>query len=166
MSVIKNKRGLSKLEFYHNARKMRKELTMLTLRDFGIHSRGSRFKEDSGSQQPEGFYDELLDEFAKNIRKLLRNLMLNITAANTIYPINNDELLLRRRYQTGAIINCEQLLQEVLYCEDVIPVKVSKFIPYVERIEYEIKLLKGWRKSSNKIQQQIEDRQNKKEAKQ
>ncbi|GHT54124.1 hypothetical protein FACS1894106_5340 [Spirochaetia bacterium] len=29
MSVLKSKRGLSKLEFYHNARKMRKELTLL-----------------------------------------------------------------------------------------------------------------------------------------
>jgi hypothetical protein len=44
MSVLKNKRGLSRLEFYHNARRMRKEITMLTLRDFGIHSRGAAFK--------------------------------------------------------------------------------------------------------------------------
>jgi hypothetical protein len=50
--VLKKKRGLSKLEFYHNARKMRKELTMLVLRDFGIHSRGAKFKADTGSQQP------------------------------------------------------------------------------------------------------------------
>jgi hypothetical protein len=163
MSVLKNRRGLSRLEFYHNGRKLRKELTLLTLRDFGIHSRGSRFKEDTGSQQPEGFYDELLAEFSKNIRDLLRDMMCNITAANTIYPVNNDELLLRRRYQTGAIINCEQLLQEILYCEDVVPVKMSKFVPYVEKIEFQIKLLKGWRKSSNKLQKQIADRQKKKE---
>ncbi|GHT83748.1 hypothetical protein FACS1894137_05730 [Spirochaetia bacterium] len=64
MSVLKSKRGLSKLEFYHNARKMRKELTLLTLRDFGIHSRGAKFKEETGSQQPEGFYDELIAEFS------------------------------------------------------------------------------------------------------
>jgi hypothetical protein len=157
--VLKKKRGLSKLEFYHNARKMRKELTMLVLRDFGIHSRGVRFKADTGSQQPEGFYDELLEDFSRNIRQLLRNLMMNITAANTIYPVNDLEVKTRRQYQTAAIITCEQLLQEMLYCEDVLPIKVSKFVPYIERIEFEISLLKGWRKANTKIEDLIEKRQ-------
>ena len=155
MSVLKNKRGLSKLEFYHNARKMRKEITKLVLRDFGIHSRGKRFKEETNSQQPEGYYDELLEEFSRSVRQLLRNLMLNITAGNTIYPTSNDELMLRRRYQNGAIINCQQLHQEILYLEDVIPVKASMFIPYIELIQFEEKLLRGWRKSNNKLQEQI-----------
>ena len=150
--VLKKKRGLSKLEFYHNARKMRKELTMLVLRDFGIHSRGAKFK-------PEGFYDELLEDFSRNVRHLLRNLMLNITAANTIYPVNDFEIQTRRQYQTAAIVNCEQLLQEILYCEDVLPVKVSKFIPYIEQIEFEISLLKGWRKANSKIEDLIQKRQ-------
>jgi len=77
--------------------------------------------------------------------------MLNITAGNSIYPINEAELLARRQYQTAAIVNCEQLLQEMLYCEDVLPVHVEKFLPYVEEIEFEIKLLKGWRKSNSKL---------------
>ena len=162
MSVLKNRRGLSKLEFYHNARRMRKELTALTLRDFGIHSRGKKFKEDTGSQQPEGYYDELLEEFSRNIRHLLRNLMWNITSANTIYPVNAREIEERRIYQDRAIVACEQLHQEILYCEDVIPVKVSMFMPYIERIEFEIKLLKGWRKSNNKIEELIATRQQKK----
>jgi hypothetical protein len=156
--VLKKKRGLSKLEFYHNARKMRKELTMLVLRDFGIHSRGAKFKADTGSQQPEGFYDELLEDFSRNIRHLLRNLLMNITAANTIYPVNELEMQTRRQYQTAAIVNCEQLLQEILYCEDVLPVKVSKFVPYIEQIEFEISLLKGWRKANNKIEDLIAKR--------
>jgi hypothetical protein len=160
--VLKKKRGLSKLEFYHNVRKMRKELTMLVLRDFGIHSRGAKFKADTGSQQPEGFYDELIADFSRNIRNLLRNLVMNITAANTIYPVNNDELQTRRGYQTAAIINCEQLLQELLYIQDVLPVKASKFVPYIEQIEFEVSLLKGWRKANNKIVDLIEKRQNKK----
>ena len=36
MSVLKNKRGLSKLEFYHTARNLRKEITAMLLRDFGV----------------------------------------------------------------------------------------------------------------------------------
>jgi hypothetical protein len=141
---------------------MRKELTALTLRDFGIHSRGKRFKEETGSQQPEGYYDELLEEFSRNIRQLLRNLMWNITSANTIYPVNAREIEERRIYQDRAIIACEQLHQEILYIEDIIPVKVSMFMPYIERIEFEIKLLKGWRKSNSKIEELIAARQEKK----
>jgi hypothetical protein len=164
MSVLKNKRGLSKLEFYHNGRRVRREITMLVLRDFGIHSRGNKFKEDTGSQQPEGYYDELIEEFSKNIRQLLRNMMMNITAGNTIYPVNEIEMQERRRYQTAAIINCEQLLQEFLYCEDVMPVKVSQFMPYIEQIEFEIKLLKGWRKANKKIEDLLDERKATKEG--
>jgi hypothetical protein len=164
MSVLKNKRGLSKLEFYHNARKMRRELTELVLRDFGIHSRGKNFKAGYGPEPPEGYYDELLEEFSRGVRSLLRNLLLNITAANTIFPLSYDELALRRRYQTGAIVNCEQLLQEMLYCKDVLPVKASIFDPYIEQIEFEIKLLKGWRKANNKIAEQIATKQQQKQG--
>jgi hypothetical protein len=154
MSVIKNKRSLSKLEFYHNAKKMRKELTLLVLRDFGIHSRGKKFKEETGSQQPEGYYDELLEEFSKNIRLLLRELMWQITAGNTIYPISAEEVQKRREHQTAAIIACEQLAQEFMYCKDVLPVKASIFAPYIEQIEEEIKLLKGWRKVTKLVEKQ------------
>jgi hypothetical protein len=156
VSVLKNRRGISKLEFYHNARKMRKDLTELLLRDFGIHGLGNHLKTDNPQHPiPEGYYNELVQEFSKNIRVILRNLMLNITAANTIYPISHDELMLRRRYQTGAIINCEQLLQEIQYCGDVLPVKASIFVQYIEKIEFELKLLKGWRKANSKLEEQI-----------
>ena len=163
MSVLKNKRGLSKLEFCHNARKMRREITMLVLRDFGVHSRGKKFKEDSGSKQPEGFYDELIAEFAKNIRLLLRNMMWNITAGNTVCAADEEEVRERRRCQTAAAVNGEQLMRELLYRGDVMPVKASAFAPYIEQIECEIKLLKGWRKANNKIEELIARRRQKKE---
>jgi hypothetical protein len=81
--------------------------------------------------------------------------MMNITAGNTIYPVTEAELQTRRQYQTAAIVNCEQLLQEMHYCEDILPVAVSKFLPYVDAIEFEIKLLKGWRKSNNKLNEKL-----------
>jgi hypothetical protein len=108
--------------------------------------------------------DELIAEFAKNVHLLLRNLIWNITAGNTIYPVNGAELQERRLYQDRAIVACEQLMQEMLYCQDVIPVKASKFMPYIEQIEFEIKLLKGWRKTNNKIEDLITERKNKKEG--
>lgn len=149
MSVLKNKRGLSKMEFYHNARKLRKEMTELVRRDFGVHSRRNASKLDPSL--PDDWYDEDMAEIARNIRLLLRNLMWNITAANTIYAKNELELAKRREYQTAAIINCQQLIQELEFCCDTLPLHVDKLQPYLEAISFEIKLLKGWRKSGNKI---------------
>jgi hypothetical protein len=136
---------------------MRKEITELLLRDLGIRDTVRKVKEEGGKEQTiiEGYPDWLIVEFRRNLLLLLRNLMMNITAGNSIYPVNLDELYLRRRYQTAAIVNCEQLLQEFLYCEDVLPVQVSKFLPFVEKIEFEIALLKGWRKSNNKLEEKL-----------
>lgn len=153
MSVLKNKRGLSKMEFYHTARKIRRELTEFLRRDFGIHSRNNASKIDP--TLPDDWYDEDMKEIAQNIRMLLRNLMWNITAANTIYAVTKEELQVRRNYQNTAIINCQQLIQELQFCEDALPIKASKLLPYVEAIGFEITLLKGWRKSDNKIAEKL-----------
>ena len=67
------------------------------------------------------------------------------------YAKNESELQTRRHYQTEAIINCQQLIQELQFAEDSLPINAEKLLPYVEAIGFEITLLKGWRKSDNKI---------------
>lgn len=157
MSVVKNKRSLSRLEFYNNARKLRIDLTNWLLRDFGIRDRVYRIPNDEEveklvtAQYPKWFIDHTRD----SILKILTNLMMNITAANSIYPINLMEVDLRRGLQDKAIANCEQLLQELIYCADVMPLQVSKLEPYAEMIDKEIALLKGWRKTTNDIGNKI-----------
>lgn len=157
MSVLKNKRGLSKLEFYHTARQLREDITNLLLRDFGVRDKVRRIKTEENLEVTiiEQYPDWLIVSFRNNIMQILRNMIMNITAGNTIYPTNQDELNLRRRYQNGAIVNCEQLLQEFQYCADILPVKLEKFLPYVDKIEFEIRLLKGWRKSNNGIEKKL-----------
>jgi hypothetical protein len=157
MSVIKSKRSISKLEFYHNARVMRQDITELLRRDFGIHSRGNAKQVDQNL--PDDYYDEDLRDLSRSIKALLRNLMMNITGGNTIYPTNLEDTARRRYYQNQAIINCEQLHQEFLFCEDTLPLKASKLAPYIEKIEFEIKLLKGWRKSTNKFESDIKQKE-------
>jgi hypothetical protein len=44
------------------------------------------------------------------------------------------------------------------------PVKASRFMPYIERIEFEIKLLKGWRKANRKIEEALDERKAKKDG--
>jgi hypothetical protein len=171
MSVLKNKRGLSKLEFYHNARNLRKNLTSLLLRDFGIHVKvkGQDKQDEEQEEIVSGTYPEwLLINFRESIMRILRNLIINITAGNSIYPTDmkgvpaeygkrvlSDDLADRRRYQTAAIINCEQLVQELQYCTDVLPIKMEKLLPYIESVEFEIRLLKGWRKSTNDLAKKL-----------
>jgi hypothetical protein len=138
---------------------MRKEITELIRRDFGIYSRGQAKKIDPNL--PDDYYDEDIKDFAKNMKVLLRNLMWNITAGNTIYPVNDAELTERRMYQDRAIICCQQLHQEILFCEDALPVSISKLIPYVEMINFEEKLLKGWRKANNKLAEKINENKEK-----
>lgn len=87
---------------------------------------------------------------------LLRDLMKNICSANTIHITNKEEYYMRRNYQTQAICNCENLLQEMQYIICVCHPNVEKYMVYVDIIEKEILLLKGWRKSDNKIFKELE----------
>ena len=160
MGVLKSKRGLSKMEFYHNARKLRREITEFLRRDFGVHSRKNASRIDP--TLPDDWYDEDIAEFSKNIRILLRNLIWNITAANTINSASEKtveekkkRLSERRTFQNAAIINCQQLVQEFQFCEDSLPINAEKLLPYVESLNFEVTLLKGWRKSDNRFWEQI-----------
>jgi len=157
MSVYKNKRNLSRLEFYHKARLMREEITNFLLRDFGVRDKIRKIKDDKNIEITviEGYPSWLIESFRNNIINLLRDLMYNITAANKIYPISLEETAERRKYQNKAIINCEQLLCEFTYCADILPVNLCKFMPYIDKISFEIKLLKGWRKSNNELTRKI-----------
>ncbi|MBQ6568572.1 MAG: hypothetical protein IJL80_16120, partial [Treponema sp.] len=58
-------------------------------------------------------------------------------------------------YQNAAIISCQQIIQELQFCEDSLPIKAEKLLPYVEAVGLEITLLKGWRKSDNRIWEQV-----------
>ena len=179
MSVLKNKRSVSSLEFYHNAITLRREVTMLLLRDFGIKDKVRSIKALYGvpGMEPEDekkfreivekyemkatIIEEypawLIDKMRTNMMNLCYNLIMNITQANTIYPVCESEFYDRRNFQNHAIGNCEQLLQEMQYIISIIPVDAQKYMRYVEMIEKEIALLKGWRKSDNKILKKIKE---------
>jgi hypothetical protein len=82
--------------------------------------------------------------------------------AEYVRRVQSDELADRRRYQTAAIANCQQLVQELQYFADVFSlqydtfkVDVSKLLPYIDKIEFEIRLLRGWRKSTNDLAKKI-----------
>lgn len=158
MSVVKNKRSLSRLEFYNNARKLRNDLTNFLLRDFGVRNKVYRSIEEDNKvvTTTEQYPQWLVDYYRKSIISILNSLMTNIVAANSVYPINLDEVNYRRILQDKAIANCEQLFQELVYLSDVLPISLIKVEPYAETIDFEITLLKAWRKTTNTIARRIE----------
>lgn len=185
MSVLKRKRNLSKMEFYHNVIKLRLMITELLLKDFGIKSRRRNLEfakevydideedlseiEDilSAYNIKNSFIDNfpswLIDKERDYFMDLLRSLMKNICSANTIHITNEEEYMMRRNYQTKAICECENLLQEMQYVIYVCHPNVEKYMVYVDIIEKEILLLKGWRKSDNKIIKEIKENKENKE---
>ena len=162
MAVLKNKRALSGLEFYNNAIRLRQEITLLLLRDFGIKDKVRSVKGLSGTagMEPE---DEAklpawwIDKERTNLMEICHRMVMNITQANTIYPMHESKFYDRRNFQNHAIGNCEQLLQEMQYIISIVPVDAQKYMRYVDMIEKEIALLKGWRKSDNKILKRIQE---------
>ena len=177
MSVPKTERNLSDLEFYNNAYIMRNEITDLLLRDFGIKDkvRDTKILCRIHKIRPEdeivlksildkydienSILDEypfwLVNKFRNSIMDCMTDLMKNIIAANTKNPVNIPEYNQRRLLQDMAIANCEQLFQEMQYVIAIIPVDAQKYMRYVDMIKREIYLLKGWRKSDNKILKRI-----------
>lgn len=191
MSVLKRNRGVSEMEFYNNAITMRKEIEKWLLRDFGIKSKElDRLKNDIRTQAaiakknptPENIeqYTKLVNIFTNKAEEKLTNypewmiahlrekvleimssFMDNIISANSLYPINEHELEVRRDYQNAAIKDCERFIQELQHIMTIIPADVNKLLPYVEKTEYEITLLKGWRKANSKILKRIKGQEQK-----
>ena len=172
MSVLKNLRSLSSMEFYKNAIKIRKELTLWLLKDFGnkrnVRSVHHVIKDiDPEDQQT---IDDIFVKYGKNpnkgfqseypewyvavereaIANILRDMIQNITKANSIYVQSMNEYDMRRAYQTKAIGDCYVLYQELQYIISVFGTDLNRFIPILEDIEKEISLLRGWRQSGNK----------------
>lgn len=173
MSVPKSERGISEMEFYYNATKLRRMIIELLLKDFGMKHKIRTVKqigvmyhfsdEDKLTLQSlmtkyemdDSIIDEypswLINEFRDTILEILRNLRLNIRLANSIYITSKEEYNERRKYWTLAICNCQQLLDEMQFVIEMLNVDINKYMIYVEVITKEIALLKGVRKSDNKV---------------
>ena len=176
MSVIKSLRTISKMEFYKTAIKIRKELTIWMIKDFGakrnpksvmqvikdisdddrqiMNEIFEKYGVSPNKAFQSGYPEWFLDFERKNISDCLVNLIQNITQANSIYPRNGYEFIfewdLRRSYQDKAIAACYNLYQELQYIVSLFPTDLNKFIYILDDIEKEVELLKDWRQADNK----------------
>ena len=160
------------MEFYKNAIRIRRDLTDWLMRDFGTRKNTRSVRQIIKDIDPE--YQQLIDgifeKYGKTpnkeyqsqfpdwfvsyekeiIVRILQELILHITKANTIYVQNMHEYEMRRGYQTEAISDCYCIYQELQYIAAVFDIDLNYLIPILEDIEKEIDLLKGWRQSDNK----------------
>ena len=129
MSVLKNKRSQSHLEFYHTATTIRSELTRFVMNDNIVPKRWRPV-------------------FTFPMVEKVIHLIDCIIAANSIYPQNEHELQMRRDYQTQAIITVEQILQLLQFMLSTLDLNADKFQNATELLMKEVNLLRGWRKAN------------------
>ena len=167
------------MEFWKVANALEKELTFIVLKDFGIKPRPKEpnffskvynmkaedaivfngLCEQYGiTRVTEDYPSWFMDYQRRHIIELLASLKENIRSANEVYPYYMSEYYDRRGYQDEAIRCCGKLYDSFTTIKNVFNINPDKYMGVVEKIERLRALLKGWRKSDNKIVQQIKKR--------
>lgn len=179
MTVPAGKRQPSNLEFLNTYYKLRKAVTAVLLRDFGVkrsardlwtfcysakfnHEDGEAFRSLCDKYRIDleaEFPLWLLEHYRGRVLKSLYDLLENIVYANSIYPTTEKEWEYRRQFQQKAIANCYQLLQVFQMAVSDLPVDANKYMLLVGLIERELGLLKAWKKAGNKLLAAIRGRQ-------
>ena len=173
MSVLKANQKLSPFEVEHYAYKIRTVITDLALRKFGLkeyvekpkpetYSKWSQQQKDGydksvakNKERYEAFIEWFIPDEQKSILNLCRNMIHEIFLANEIYPQHLCECDERRLHQDLAIGYCENLIQELQYVITTLPVNIEKYETITKMIVHEQNLIKGWRKSDNKVRKKI-----------
>ena len=141
MSVHKNQRNVSSLEFYVKASQLRTMVIRFMMNEKRIPKR-YRFV------------------FTMPTIDIMHKMMHNIVAANTIYPTNEAELAERKRLQTAAIASIEEFYQMLQCIIEVLPENLESFKRVLDIANEEIKLIKAWKKSSKIMKRKSQDVQN------
>lgn len=173
MSVLKANQKPSPFEVEHYAYKIRTVITDLALRKFGLkeyvekpkpetYSKWSQQQKDGydksvakNKERYEAFIEWFIPDEQKSILNLCRNMIHEIFLANEIYPQHLCECDERRIHQDLALGYCENLIQELQYVITTLPVNIEKYETITKMIVHEQNLIKGWRKSDNKVRKKI-----------
>ena len=129
-NVYLGDREETKLQFYVNALELQKDITEYAMREKVLPK---KWRYAIG-------YDLI---------KKADLLMDFIVRANSIYPQNFKEIILRKILQTMAIATCYRLQNKLILAEICVQsVKVKDIENIIGRIAEEIRLLKSWKKST------------------
>ena len=172
MSVPKGKRRQSRFEAQHHYYRLRDEVTLLMLQDFGFSP--EKYQEtiewyrqchDSAEntdevvaryeKKAESFNKWFIDKECDAVLEMLRNIETEFTQGNSIYPSDTPakllEFLVRRHHMNNAIAGCYALKQELNYVIRTLPVDKNKYERFGEALDKQIALYKGVRQSDNRF---------------
>ena len=175
MSVPAWKRKPSEFKVHSQLTKMRKEVTDLALRDFGWRKdkeakrierlfNNRKFEQLNPEEQErytklqernEAFAEWFIKDEREYIIHDIRTLDTEVSLANNIYPQYIEELIERRKHQDLAIGYCTDLVQELQYINETLPIDNNKYHTLIDMVNEEVLLLKGWRKSDNKLKTRL-----------
>ncbi len=128
MSVLVSDRTESKFEAITYSIELHDMLIDLMQRSFGVKDLDQlvRVRYAHGKDATEDFskYRYLMLNYKNRIDQLASMLTSNVRAANSIYPTTLHEYEKRRDYQNTAIVNCEQLLNELQRIVEIFEVDV------------------------------------------
>lgn len=160
MSVKVCDRSLSKLEVVYHATEIREEIHGLCIRDFGMRDYKALVRKKMAMlADPEknvSSYVLLMHQCKQRLHYLAEDLMSSTRLANRI-KLNSDRNCLRRlELQERAIGDCELMIMKLQDVSNIFLVDLNRFRPCVESIDYELKLLKGWIRYTNKMRKQYQ----------
>lgn len=172
MSVPKGRRKQSRFEAQHHFYKLRDEVTLLMLQDFGFspekyqdtieyyrrcHEAADNVDEIVAryEKKNEAFNKWFIDKECDAVLNILRNIESEFTQGNSTFPSDTPARLLefvtRRYHMNNAIAECYVLKQELNYIIRTLPVDKNKFKRFGEAIDKQISLYKGVRQSDNRF---------------
>lgn len=154
MSVLWADRTKSRWEVGYHAEQLHDMLREFMIRDFGIkdlrHYAQLRYAYGQDETENYGKYLFMIFNHKKNLDFAATMLTSNLRAANTIRPTSLHELEIRRDYQNYALVNCEQMQKELMKIVETFELDINAFKPYVQAIDHESDLIKGWRSQDKK----------------
>ena len=174
MSVRKLDRNESKVEFLANFHKLRKEIEIFLMRDFGLKKRkydialmeeiyqmteeDKKCYEDlmtrlgATSSIVDKYPAWLIDSWRTSVMNILDNIGIQIELANSTYVVTQEEFNERRLAWDRAIGFCNALkdkLQDIIFCIQS-DITLGCYESISVRLSREISLIKGVRKSDYK----------------
>lgn len=132
MSVPKHERTEHSYEYIANARNLRK-LMFIAIRRLNKSE------------------DETETYFRKQLLKYCSQLTYYIRMGHDIYVVTDLDFKIRRIHQTKAISLANLIMEEIHFLMELYPKYIKNFEKICELSNKEVKLLKGWRKSADKV---------------
>lgn len=143
---------------FHHAQNMRREIRNLILRDFSYKFRPKDYETAEQAERRRAFERRELDREADYIVDILRSISSKIRLANEIHPTIWAEYAERRLQQTLAIAECGNLSAELQFAIEDFGTDVNQFIPIDKLIQEQIKLIRAWRQSDNRMVSKLKDK--------